>query len=611
MKKTILFIFLLIGTFGFSQQNAFIDFGNAANASSGNWNNVIPTIQNETGLSVDLIASNGVATGVTLTITDSFDLINTNGTTTPNAALPFIASATRDSYFGATDAGFNGNVNLTGGFTLTGLDASKYYSFSVFASRVGVSDNRETLYTVAGASTDSEALNVSNNTSNTANILNIQPNADGNITFQAEPGDNNNNSSGFFYLGAVQLIISDEPITNTEPDPELTLTYPNGGHLWEVNKTVRVKWESISVADMLVEFSSDNGATWTSIATAPGALQYYDLLVPDVISTECLVRISGEGLSDTSEAVFETIPNEGVVYKIVVLGSSTAFGTGPSNPDHAWVNKYRDYLEGGDTRYEVVNLALGGYATYEILPTGTSIPAGVSRTVDTQRNITKALSLDPGGIIINMPSNDAASGYPVADQLANYSLISAVAADANVPLWVTTPQPRDFGTNTTKVDIQVQMIAETYNVFSDMAIDFWTGFGQADNNGILPQYDAGDGIHMNDAAHQILYERVIGKDIGSTVKDNIDALGVDDFEQQLVNFYPNPVIDYLHIKFTQNVTQPVTITITDVLGKTVSEETIPVYQNQLQWSRQSLGSGLYLLTISNSNQTSTHRILIN
>lgn len=611
MKKTLLFIVLLISFFGNAQQNAFIDFGNSANASSGNWNNVIPTVQNETGLSVDLIDSEGTATGVTLTITDSFDFINANGTASPNAALPFVASATRDSFFGATDVGFNGNITLTGGFTLTGLDATKYYSFSVFSSRAGVSDNRETLYTVSGASTAAEALNVSNNTSNTADILNIQPSASGNITFQAEPGENNNNNRGFFYLGALQLIISDEPITNTAPDPELSLTYPNGGHLWEVNKTVRVKWASISVADVLVEFSSDNGDSWSSIAAAPGAVQYYDMLVPDIISTECLVRISGEGLSDTSDAVFETIPNEGVVYKIVVLGSSTAFGTGPSNPDNAWVNKYRDYLEGGDTRYEVVNLALGGYATYNILPTGTTIPAGVTRTVDTERNITKALSLNPGGIIINMPSNDAASGYPVVDQLYNYSLISAAASGANVPLWVTTPQPRNFGSNTVNLDIQVQMVAETYSVFDNMAIDFWTGFVQADNNGILAQYDSGDGIHMNDAGHQILYERVIGKSIEITVKDNVDALGVDDFEQQLVQLYPNPVTDYLNIKFTQNVTQPVTITITDVLGKTVSESQIPVYNNTIKWARQNLETGLYLLTIQNQNQTSTHRLLIN
>ncbi len=516
MKKTLLVFAILITSMGYAQQNVFIDFGGSGNASEGNWNNVIPSVQNETGLTTNLVNFEGNDTGVVLTITDAFDFVNSNGTSSPNPALPFVASATQDNLFGATDDGFNGNINPTGGFTLTGLDATKYYSFSVFSSRTGVSDNRETLFTVAGSTTDSEALAVSNNTSNTADMLNIQPNGSGSITFQAEPGPNNNNGFGFYYLGAVQLIISDDPISTTSPDPELTLNYPNGGHIWEVNKTVRVKWQSIAIDDMLIEFSSNNGSTWSTIATAPASVQYYDMTVPDVISTNCLVRISGEGLSDTSEATFETIPNEGVVYRIVVLGSSTAAGTGPSDQNDAWVPKYNKYLTEMDTRYELINLALGGFATYNILPTGTTIPAGVNRTIDTQRNITKALELDPTGIIINMPSNDANSGYPVVDQLNNYSLISAAAAADDVLLWVTTPQPRDFGSNTTKVNIQLDMITETYNVFGEKAIDFWTGFPVADNNDILPQYDSGDGIHMNAAAHQILYERVIGEAIETT-----------------------------------------------------------------------------------------------
>ena len=30
---------------------------------------------------------------------------------------------------------------------------------------------------------------------------------------------------------------------------------------------------------------------------------------------------------------------------VIVIGSSTAAGTGPSTPDSAWVNRYRNYLQ--------------------------------------------------------------------------------------------------------------------------------------------------------------------------------------------------------------------------------------------------------------------------
>ncbi|MCK7590678.1 T9SS type A sorting domain-containing protein [Subsaxibacter sp. CAU 1640] len=610
MKKILLSLLLITSFIGYSQEYSYIDFGNSGTVTSGNWNNLVVSTQNQDGLTLNLIDSNGNTTGAVLTLTDSFDHINANGTTSPNGALPFPSSATRDSFFGATDAGFNGNVNPTGGFTLSGLDPTKYYSFSVFSSRTGVSDNRETLYTVVGSTTASQALNPSNNTSNTADILNIQPNASGEITLTAQPGPNNNNGFGFYYLGALQLIKSDTPIGDTTPDPELALTYPNGGHLWEVGKTVRIKWESISITDMQIEFSSDNGANWNVVATAPGSLQYYDYVVPNQISTDCLIRISGEGLADTSDGTFEIIPNEGDVFRIVVLGSSTAAGTGPSDGNNAWVNRYRTYLVEGDTRYEVINLALGGFATYNILPTGSTIPAGVNRTIDTERNITKALSLNPGGIIINMPSNDAASGYPVADQIANYNLISADAASANVPLWVTTPQPRNFGANTTNLNIQLQMITETYNLFgNDNTVDFWTGFPVADNNGILPQYDSGDGIHMNDAAHLILFQRILGKGIHTAVMNA--ALSVEDFQVATTKIFPNPMIQNCTIQFSEAVFGNVNVTMTDMLGKNVFSSNQTVSNNQIQVTRGTLKSGIYIMSINYNNKSVTSKIIIN
>ena len=608
MKRLLLLLILLTGFVTFSQQYAYLDFGNSTYSTAGNWNNVIVSSQNQTGVILNLIDDSGVDTGIVFNLTDSFDHINTNGTTSPNGSLPFPASASRDSFFGATDPGFNGNVNPTGGFTLSNLNPNKYYSFSVFSSRSGVSDNRETLYTVNGSTTNFAALDCANNTTNTADILNIQPNGSGEITFQAEPGTNNTNSFGFYYLGAIQLVISDTPISDVTPDPELTLLYPNGGHLWEVGKTVRIKWESIAVPDMLIEFSSNNGSSWSTIATAAGANQYYDMVVPDAISTDCLIRISGQSLTDTSDNVFEIIPNEGLVYRIVVLGSSTAAGTGPSDINDAWVWKYNTYLTEMDTRFEVINLALGGFATYNILPTGTTIPAGVSRTVDVNRNITKALELNPGGIIINLPSNDAASGYPVSDQLYNYGLISDAASNANVPMWVSTPQPRNFGSNTTNLNIQLEMITETYNMFGSNTIDFWTDLGQPNGNGILPAYDSGDGIHMNAAGHQILYERVIGQGIHTTVQN---LLSVSEFDNNTFKIFPNPVSTNCTIKFQETTTSNVSFIVYNSLGSKVYESKVSTDNGEITWERGSLKSGLYFITISNNYNSITKRLILN
>ncbi len=208
MKKITL-ILVLISYVSFAQDYTYIDFGITSQETVGNWNNVsIENAADASGLVVNLIDSNGASTGVTLTIDDAFDTVNTSGNASPDPSLPFPDTAARDSFFGET-SDFNGTLEATGGFTLTGLDPLKYYSFSIFASRNGVSDNRETQYTLAGSTTEIVTINPSNNTTDTADVVDIQSNASGEITLTAQPGPSNDNGFGFYYLGAIEMIASD------------------------------------------------------------------------------------------------------------------------------------------------------------------------------------------------------------------------------------------------------------------------------------------------------------------------------------------------------------------------------------------------------------------
>lgn len=194
---------------------------------------------------------------------------------------------------------------------------------------------------------------------------------------------------------------------------------------------------------------------------------------------------------------------------LVVLGSSTAEGAGPRDRDNAWVNRYRVFLQNLDSKHGVTNLARGGYTTYHIMPDGNVPPAG-RPLPDRERNITKALSLKPSAIIINLPSNDATSGYSVQEQLANYSAVLAQAIAQNVPVWVTTTQPRNL--SEAQRQNLMAMRDSTFARFGDKAIDFWTDIADA-NGRIKSIYDSGDGIHLNDEAHRVLYERVVAAEV--------------------------------------------------------------------------------------------------
>ena len=215
MKKITQFLIIIAITFTSFAQNeiTYIDFGNANSTTEGlNYNNVVNTTNSQTGITISLINSEGTLTGAVLEVTDGFHLNNTAGTQTPDTSLPFSISATRDSFYGETSE-FNGVTESTGGFTITGLDITKFYSFSVFASRNSVSDNREALYTITGLTTKTATLDAANNTANTADIFNVSPSLSGVITLQAEPGPNNNNNNGFYYLGAIEMTTSTVPLS--------------------------------------------------------------------------------------------------------------------------------------------------------------------------------------------------------------------------------------------------------------------------------------------------------------------------------------------------------------------------------------------------------------
>lgn len=217
MKKTTLFLLLTAFTYvNYAQQITLIDFGLSSQTTAGNWNNV--TDSSTLTSFTNLIDDSGASTGEVLTLTDVFDDdINGIGTQSPDASLPFPSQATRDNFFGE-DVDFTDTTlsnEPTGGFTLSGLEVGKYYSFKIFASRTGVSDNRETLYTITGDGAQKTAtLDATNNTSNVAAIYNVQPNVSGKITIEATTGVNNTNSFGFYYLGAIEMTKTDTTLSS-------------------------------------------------------------------------------------------------------------------------------------------------------------------------------------------------------------------------------------------------------------------------------------------------------------------------------------------------------------------------------------------------------------
>lgn len=186
---------------------------------------------------------------------------------------------------------------------------------------------------------------------------------------------------------------------------------------------------------------------------------------------------------------------------IVVLGSSTSAGIGPKDPKNAWVSQYRARLAEQFPNVQLVNLAVGGYSTFEVQPTGFIPPPNRPAPVE-GKNISAALAMNPSAILVNLPSNDQANRYSLAEQIANYDRIATLAESAHVPLWVSTTQPRNFSEPAQRESLMRARDAISQR-FAPRALDFWTPFA-ADSGFIKANYNAGDGTHLNDAAHTIL-----------------------------------------------------------------------------------------------------------
>ena len=204
------------------------------------------------------------------------------------------------------------------------------------------------------------------------------------------------------------------------------------------------------------------------------------------------------------------LPVRGADRTIVILGSSTAAGTGATNYDSAFAGRYAKYLGAQNPSWKLVNLAVGGYTTFNVMPTGWKHAAG-RPDPDTARNITKALALKPTCLLICMPSNDINNGYAASEYNDNFDSLRNWAVKAGLPVWITTPLPRT-ALAADKRKLLLELRDRILARYAPRAINFYDSLGDADGN-YYAGFNSGDGIHTNDKGHKILFNRVVAANL--------------------------------------------------------------------------------------------------
>ncbi|TAF34679.1 MAG: T9SS C-terminal target domain-containing protein [Cytophagales bacterium] len=98
-------------------------------------------------------------------------------------------------------------------------------------------------------------------------------------------------------------------LTWTVDEPYVRVTYPVGGEQLETGTAYTVNWDGSGiVGSQTLEFSLNNGATWTTLSTSLAAnVRSFSWTTPGTISNQALIRVTNGALTDQSDAVFSLL----------------------------------------------------------------------------------------------------------------------------------------------------------------------------------------------------------------------------------------------------------------------------------------------------------------
>ena len=229
---------------------------------------------------------------------------------------------------------------------------------------------------------------------------------------------------------------------------------------------------------------------------------------------------------------------------IVVMGSSTAAGSGASVYDSSWVGRltkyYRQNTSAGNPDTVVQNIGYFGATTYQEMPTG-FVPTVPNRPApNPDINVTRALSFNPDIVIINLPNNDIVNLYnPAADPheiMNNFRIMYQAITATGAKCFITTSQPRN-DINTTSNFFQRQqlraLVDSITNAFGLHSINVWDDLVSTDGLYSLRDdvRDPNSDYHLNNTGHRYVFNRVIARNIFGV--DAALPLALTDFRARL------------------------------------------------------------------------------
>lgn len=193
-------------------------------------------------------------------------------------------------------------------------------------------------------------------------------------------------------------------ITFSSPSVYVVVTAPNGGELFGVGDNTNITWQSSGIANVDIDFSTNNGQSWSSVATNVSASSgSYSWTVPSAASANCKIKVSSPSksfLEDESNGVF-TINSGGLDWFEVSSGTTgDIWGIDWVDANNVWAcsdngdvikstnggNSWSDAGNAGEGAYSIAALS----ATTAVVSLGPSSGNGkIMRTTNSGSNWTQ------------------------------------------------------------------------------------------------------------------------------------------------------------------------------------------------------------------------------
>lgn len=104
------------------------------------------------------------------------------------------------------------------------------------------------------------------------------------------------------------LVFDNFVLTEAITEMNLNLISPNGGETFKAGDQIEIAWHKTNVAEVVLEFSADNGNNWEEISASPLSNLTFNWKIPEISSDKCLLRVKStydNTIDDICDAPFK------------------------------------------------------------------------------------------------------------------------------------------------------------------------------------------------------------------------------------------------------------------------------------------------------------------